>query len=65
MSEARGRQWRFYIDDMIEFAEKVVAYTDGLETGLSMAISASTTTTTRSGASSRMRFRVFCPCYIA
>ena len=25
------REWRFYVDDMIEFAEKVLAYTDGLE----------------------------------
>lgn len=26
-----GRQWRFYIDDMIDFAEKVLAYTDGMD----------------------------------
>lgn len=25
------RDWRFYIDDMISFAEKVLVYTDGLE----------------------------------
>ena len=25
------REWRFYIDDMIGFAEKVIAYTDGLD----------------------------------
>lgn len=31
MSEAAGREWRFYIDDMIAFAEKVVAYTAGLD----------------------------------
>jgi uncharacterized protein with HEPN domain len=31
MSEAQGRQWHFYLDDMIEFAEKVVAYTDGFD----------------------------------
>ena len=29
MSEAPEREWRFYIDDMIEFAEKVIAYTGG------------------------------------
>lgn len=31
MSEPTGREWRFYIDDMIGFAEKVLAYTDGFE----------------------------------
>ncbi|MEJ2682719.1 MAG: DUF86 domain-containing protein, partial [Gammaproteobacteria bacterium] len=31
MSDASQREWRFYLDDMIEFAEKVVAYTDGLD----------------------------------
>jgi uncharacterized protein with HEPN domain len=31
MSEAVPRAWRFYIDDMIGFAEKVVAYTEGLD----------------------------------
>jgi uncharacterized protein with HEPN domain len=25
------REWRFYLDDMIGFARKVVAYTDGLD----------------------------------
>jgi uncharacterized protein with HEPN domain len=30
MSEAL-REWRFYLDDMIEFAHKVLAYTDGLD----------------------------------
>jgi len=31
MSEHRSqREWRFYIDDMIGFAEKVLAYTEGL-----------------------------------
>jgi uncharacterized protein with HEPN domain len=25
------REWRFYITDMYEFAEKVIAYTDGLD----------------------------------
>ena len=31
MSEPLGREWGFYIDDMIAFAEKVVAYTNGLD----------------------------------
>lgn len=31
MSEATRREWRFYIDDMIGFAGKVVAYTEGLD----------------------------------
>ena len=31
MSEPVGREWRFYIDDMIAFAGKVVAYTSGLD----------------------------------
>ena len=33
MSDAgrEGRPWRFYIQDMIEFGEKVLAYTDGLD----------------------------------
>lgn len=30
MSEANQREWAFYISDMIEFAEKVLTYTDGL-----------------------------------
>lgn len=30
MSESFRREWRFYIDDMIGFAEKVLSYTDGL-----------------------------------
>lgn len=25
------REWRFYLDDMIEFAEKALAYTEGLD----------------------------------
>lgn len=28
---AAGREWRFYLDDMIGFAEAVLAYTDGLD----------------------------------
>ena len=31
MSDAMRREWRFYIDDMIVFAEKVIAYTQGLD----------------------------------
>ncbi len=33
MSEGSGsqREWRFYLDDMIAFAEKVQAYTEGLD----------------------------------
>jgi len=31
MSDSARREWRFYLDDMIGFAEKVVAYTDGLD----------------------------------
>lgn len=31
MSDAPVREWRFYVDDMIGFAEKVIAYTDGLD----------------------------------
>ena len=26
MSEAAPREWRFYLDDMIGFCEKVIAY---------------------------------------
>ena len=29
MSDFESREWRFYIDDMIGFAEKIIAYTDG------------------------------------
>jgi uncharacterized protein with HEPN domain len=31
MSDATRREWRFHLDDMIGFAEKVLAYTDGLD----------------------------------
>ena len=31
MSDHAEREWRFYLDDMIVFAEKVIAYTDGLD----------------------------------
>jgi len=30
MSDSRQREWRFYLDDMINFAEKVMSYTEGL-----------------------------------
>lgn len=26
-----GRDWRFYVDDMISFSEKVLAYTEGFD----------------------------------
>lgn len=31
MSEAVAREWRFFIDDMIASAEKVITYTHGLD----------------------------------
>ena len=31
MSDSAAREWRFYLDDMIGFAEKVITYTDGLD----------------------------------
>ena len=31
MSNAVQREWRFYLDDMIGFGEKVIAYTQGLD----------------------------------
>lgn len=31
MSESAPREWRFYIDDMIRCAEKVLAYTEGFD----------------------------------
>jgi uncharacterized protein with HEPN domain len=31
MSEPAPREWRFYVDDMLGFAEKVCAYTEGLD----------------------------------
>ena len=31
MPESGQRAWRFYLDDMIGFTEKVIAYTDGLD----------------------------------
>lgn len=29
--DREGRPWRFYVQDMIEFGEKVLFYTDGLD----------------------------------
>jgi uncharacterized protein with HEPN domain len=31
MSDTTSREWRFYVDDMIGFAEKVYAYSEGLD----------------------------------
>jgi len=31
MSDDTTREWRFYLDDMIGSAEKVIAYTDGFD----------------------------------
>lgn len=31
MSDAVQREWRFYLDDMIHFAEKVIAYSAGFD----------------------------------
>jgi uncharacterized protein with HEPN domain len=31
MSDSASREWRFYIDDMIEFAEKALVYIEGLD----------------------------------
>lgn len=31
MSDRTQREWRFYLNDMIGFAEKVIAYTDKLD----------------------------------
>jgi uncharacterized protein with HEPN domain len=31
MSETTRREWRFYVDDMIAFAEKALAYSAGLD----------------------------------
>lgn len=31
MSDTSKHEWRFYIDDMIDFAEKVMVYTEGLD----------------------------------
>jgi uncharacterized protein with HEPN domain len=31
MSDLSAREWRFYLDDMIGFSRKVLAYTEGLD----------------------------------
>lgn len=31
MSDTGQREWRFYLDDMIDFAGKALAYTEGLD----------------------------------
>ena len=31
MSELAGRDWSFYVKDMIKFSEKVMSYTEGFE----------------------------------
>ncbi len=31
MSDSIGREWRFYVDDMVGFAERVIAYTNVLD----------------------------------
>jgi len=31
MSDTERREWRFYVDDMIGFAQRVVTYTDGFD----------------------------------
>ena len=31
MSDPALREWRFYLEDMIEFAERAIAYTDGVD----------------------------------
>lgn len=33
MSDALRREWRFYVYDMIGFAEKILAYTEGFDQG--------------------------------
>lgn len=33
MSELSRREWHLYINDMIAFCEKVLAYTEGLDQG--------------------------------
>ena len=31
MSDATPREWRFYVEDMIAFCDKALAYTKGLD----------------------------------
>ena len=30
-AEGKGRAWRFYVQDMLDFGEKVLVYTNGLD----------------------------------
>ena len=30
-AEQEAREWRFYVNDMIEFGEKVLSYTEGMD----------------------------------
>ena len=30
-AEHEGREWRFYVQDMVEFGEKVLSFTDGMD----------------------------------
>ena len=32
-AEDKGRAWRFYVQDMLDFGEKVLSYTEGLDEG--------------------------------
>ena len=49
MSDANQREWRFYLDDMIDFAGKVLAYTDGLDQARATTLMASFTKGDRVG----------------
>lgn len=31
MSDSSARAWRFYLDDMLRFSERVLAYTEGMD----------------------------------
>lgn len=31
MSDSNWREWRFYLDDMVDFAGKVLSYTEGFD----------------------------------
>jgi len=47
MSDAARREWRFYLDDMIRFAEKVLAYTDGLNQSAFVSVQAKASSAAR------------------
>lgn len=38
MSDLLTREWRFYIDDMVDFTHKVLAYSEGLDQATFVAI---------------------------